>query len=131
MVVGVSDGDTISVLDSTHIQHKIRLASIDAPERAMPFSNRAKRYLSALVAGQTVEVETGKVDRYGRRVGKVLASGQDVNFEMVKAGMAWHYKEYDREQSTADRRMYAAAEELARAERRGLWEDEDPTPPWL
>jgi endonuclease YncB( thermonuclease family) len=130
-VVSVTDGDTITLLDSANSQHKIRLAGIDAPENGMPFRNRAKRYLSDIVAGRVVEVEVGKTDRYGRRVGKVVVEGQDVNLEMIKAGLAWHYKAYEREQPKADRLVYAAAEDQARANRIGLWQDRDPIPPWL
>jgi endonuclease YncB( thermonuclease family) len=71
-VVGVSDGDTITVLDSSKTQHKIRLAGIDAPEKAQPFGNRSKEYLSDQVFGKQVEVHSDKTDKYGRTVGKVL-----------------------------------------------------------
>lgn len=70
--VGVSDEDTITVLDLTNTQHKIRLAGIDAPEKSQPFGQRSKESLSDLVFGRTVTVETDKVDRYGRQVGKVM-----------------------------------------------------------
>jgi endonuclease YncB( thermonuclease family) len=129
-IVSVSDGDTVTLLDSAKTRHRIRLAGIDAPEKGMPFGNSAKRYLSDLVAGRVVEVEVGKTDRFGRRVGKVIAAGQDANLEMVKAGLAWHYKEYEREQSRVDRFAYAEAEGQARANRIGLWQDRDPTSPW-
>ena len=91
-VVSVADGDTITVLDDTKVQHKIRLAGIDAPERKQPFGQRAKEQLSDLVFGKTVQVETEKVDRYGRQIGKVLIDGRDANLAMVTSGMAWHYK---------------------------------------
>jgi endonuclease YncB( thermonuclease family) len=78
-VVAVADGDTITVLDDTKVQHKIRLAGIDAPERKQPFGQRARERLSELVFGKTVQVETEKTDRYGRQVGKVLIEGRDAN----------------------------------------------------
>lgn len=129
-VVGVADGDTITVLDSDKVQHKIRLAGIDAPEKKQPFGNRSKESLSELAYDKTVTVETDKRDKYGRQVGKVLVNGQDVNLVQVERGMAWFYRQYQREQSPNDRRLYEAAEDAAKADRRGLWRDADPMPPW-
>lgn len=129
--VGVSDGDTITILDFTNTQHKIRLAGIDAPEKSQPFGQRSKQSLSDLVFGRTVSVETDKVDRYGRKVGKVRTpEGADANLEQVRRGLAWHYKDYQQEQSEADRATYAAAEGVARGQRRGLWGDAQPVAPW-
>ena len=129
-VVGVTDGDTVTVLDATNTQYKIRLMGIDAPEKKMPFGQKSKEYLSDLVFNKQVEVEYSKRDKYGRTVGKILVEGVDANLEQVKAGLAWHYKQYQREQSPDDQLAYAQAEEQARAEMRGLWYDADPTPPW-
>lgn len=130
LVVGVSDGDTITVLDAEKTQHKIRLAGIDSPEKAQAFGNRAKEHLSSLVYRKRVGIDGDKVDRYGRRVGKVILDGCDVCLEMVESGFAWHYVKYAREQSRADRALYAAAERDARASKRGLWRDSDPVAPW-
>ena len=129
-VVGIADGDTVTVLDAQKVQHKIRLAGIDAPEKAQPFGNRSKVSLSDLAFDKMVTVETDKRDRYGREVGKVLVNGRDVNLIQVERGMAWHYKAYEREQSSSDRKLYDAAESDAKAARRGLWRDAEPTPPW-
>jgi endonuclease YncB( thermonuclease family) len=129
-VVAVADGDTITVLDATKTQHKIRLAGIDAPEKAQPFGQRSKESLSDLVFNQAVTVETTKRDRYGRSVGTVLVDGFDANLEQVKRGMAWHYKGYEREQSPQERQDYAKAEEVARGARVGLWKDAQPVSPW-
>ena len=82
-----------------------------------------------MVFGKDVTVTYDKTDQYGRLVGKILLDGKDVNLEQVKAGMAWHYKEYEREQSPEDRKIYARAEDEARAARRGLWRDPDPVEP--
>ena len=127
-VIHVQDGDSITVLDETHTQHKIRLTGIDAPERRQAFGNVAKESLAEQVAGQSVAVEWDKVDRYGRKVGKVLLAGLDSDLVQVKRGLAWHYKQYEREQSHADRQSYAVAE--ARAAKLSLWRDADPMPPW-
>lgn len=60
----------------------------------------------------------------------MLADGRDVNLEQVKAGLAWHYKYYQDEQSPEDRRLYVAAETEARTAKRRLWADPAPIPPW-
>lgn len=129
-VVRVADGDTITILDQSKTQHKIRLSGIDAPEKGMPFGQKSKQHLSDLVAGKPVLVETTKVDRYGRNVGKVIVDGWDANLAQIEAGFAWHYKDYQREQSRADRLAYSQAEERAREARKGLWMDPEPVPPW-
>jgi endonuclease YncB( thermonuclease family) len=129
-VVGVADGDTITVLDTDKVQHKIRLTGIDAPEKKQPFGNRSKQSLSDMVFNKTVTVETDKRDRYGRELGKVMDGSKDVNLEQVRAGMAWHYKAYERTQPIIDRQAYADAENEAKAAKRGLWVDSEPTPPW-
>jgi len=67
---------------------------------------------------------------YGRILGKILVSGEDVNLEQVEAGMAWHYKKYQREQSTSDHIEYSDAELEARRHKVGLWRDPNPIPPW-
>lgn len=129
-VVGVSDGDTITVLDAEKHQHKIRLAGIDAPEHAQAFGQASKKSLSDMVYGKQVDVNWDKRDRYGRIIGKVSIDQIDVCVEQVRRGMAWHYKQFQREQSEADQESYAAAENWARANRVGLWRDASPVPPW-
>ena len=126
----VTDGDTIVVLDADKVQHKIRLQGIDAPERRQAFGTKSKEHLSDLVAGKTVEVDYSKYDRYGRVLGIVLVNGEDANLEQVEAGMAWHYKKYQREQSPSDRVKYSDAELEARRHKVGLWRDPNPMPPW-
>jgi endonuclease YncB( thermonuclease family) len=106
--VAIADGDTLTVLDSGNEQQKVRLAGIDTPEKAQPFGTASKQNLSALVFGKTVTVVFVKFDRYQKMVGKVLLGGQDVCLEQIKAGLAWHYKKYEREQSSEDRSRYAA-----------------------
>ena len=129
LAVGVSDGDTITVLvDKT--PYKIRLAGIDAPESRQEFGQASKQHLSALVYRKTVTVLWDKKDRYGRTLGKVMVDGTDVCLEQIKAGLAWHYKRYASEQPVQDRADYAAAEDRAKGERIGLWSDAQPTAPW-
>lgn len=129
-VVGVADGDTITVLDGGRQQYKIRLAGIDAPEKKQPFGERSRQNLSAMVFNRTVTIEWDKRDRYGRTVGKVMVNGVDVNLEQIKAGMAWWYAKYSREQSERDQYMYSAHEADAKAKRAGLWGDRAPVAPW-
>jgi endonuclease YncB( thermonuclease family) len=102
-VVRVTDGDTIVVLDASKVQHKIRLTGIDAPERGQAFGTKSKEHLFDLIAGKSVVVDYNKFDRYGRTLGKVLQNGEDVNLEQVESGMAWHDKNYQGEQTSADR----------------------------
>jgi endonuclease YncB( thermonuclease family) len=97
-VVAIADGDTLTVLDANHLQHKIRLADIDAPETGQPFGDKSKQNLAALTFNKNVTVEWNKLDRYGRTIGKVMINGIDANLEHVKAGMAWWYHAYAREQ---------------------------------
>jgi len=129
-VVGVDDGDTIIVLDADNQTHKIRLQGIDAPEGGQAFGDRSRENLSDLVFGKDVTIEWFKRDRYGRIVGKVLVDGRDACLDQVSAGMAWHYKYYQSEQTAEDRKLYADAETEARASRLGLWTDANPIPPW-
>ena len=130
LVVGITDGDTLTLLDATNAQHKIRLAGIDSPEKAQPFGQVCKKDLSDLAYGRVAVVESSKLDRYGRVIGKVLIDGRDVNLEQIRRGCGWHYKQYQNEQSLDDRLAYNAAEESARAGRVGLWAEKQPLPPW-
>lgn len=129
-VVGVADGDTITVLDSHNIQHKIRLQGIDAPEKAQAYGQKSKQSLYQMVHGKFVSVEFEKKDKYGRTVGKVSLNGTDICLEQIKLGMAWHYKQYESEQSAEDRAMYEQAEQSARTQNLGLWKDNKSIPPW-
>ena len=83
---------------------------IDAPERAQPFGNRSKIALANNIAGKTVEVECNKKDRYQRIIGKVTYMGYDINLRQIELGMAWHYKQYEREQDLENRSKYAQAD---------------------
>jgi endonuclease YncB( thermonuclease family) len=129
-VVGVADGDTITVLDATNTQHKIRLQGIDAPEKAQAFGQKSKQSLHQLVHSKQVTVDFDKKDKYGRTVGKVVLNGTDICLEQIKLGMAWHYKQYASEQTTVDREIYAKAELAARSDAIGLWKDKNSMPPW-
>jgi endonuclease YncB( thermonuclease family) len=88
-VVGVADGDTLTLLSPDHIQTRIRLFGIDAPEKSQAFGQRSKASLSDLVFGRDVDVIVQTLDRYGRTVGRVSHKGNDINLEQVRQGMAW------------------------------------------
>ena len=123
-VVSVADGDTITVLDSTKKQHKIRFQHIDTPEKKQAFGQKAKQYLSKMVFGKTVKVSIKEKDRYGRSIGTVYLGKKNINLEMVKAGFAWHYKAYSKDKTFAD------AETKAIKAKIGLWADKNPIAPW-
>jgi endonuclease YncB( thermonuclease family) len=138
-VVAIADGDTVTVLDESFQQHKIRLSGIDAPERRQSYGERAKQHLFALAYHKAVRVVWMKRDRYRRIVGRVFVGdcgrfgcryAQDAGLEQIKAGLAWHYKQYVRDQSPAERAAYAAFELQARKHREGLWQEAAPVPPW-
>jgi endonuclease YncB( thermonuclease family) len=138
-VIHIADGDTLTVLDDQHRSHKIRLAGIDAPERGQPFGRRATEALAALAKNRHVVVSGGKTDRYQRRIGIVRVApaecasckpSVDVGLSLINAGLAWHYRAYEREQSRSDREQYRLAEDGARTRGDGLWTDATPMPPW-
>src|SRR5262245_5873182 len=128
-VVAVQDGDTVTVLDAGRVQHRIRIAGIDAPEKSQAFGEASKQSLARLVHGQRVDAHCPKRDRYGREVCSVYLGTRDVGLEQVRAGFAWWYREYAREQTLDERAAYEAAEAEARQGRRGLWTDPAPQPP--
>ncbi|MDO9268866.1 MAG: thermonuclease family protein [Methylobacter sp.] len=123
-VVGVHDGDTVTLLMAGNQQLKIRLAQIDAPESDQPFGQRSKQSLSDMVFNKTIQVEKETIDRYGRAVGTLLIDGLDVNREQIKRGMAWVYRQYLHDQSLLQ------VEEEARQAKVGLWSEPNPMPPW-
>ena len=139
IVVKIADGDTITVLDSNKVQHRIRIAGIDAPEKGQPFGNASGKRLGELVARKDVRVEYQKHDRYGRIVGKVWVTPidcptcdktLDVGLAQITTGMAWWYRKYAHEQSPEDQGRYEFAEKEAKAKRAGLWQDKNPQTPW-
>ena len=114
----------------SNTQYKIRLSGIDCPERKQAWSTKAKQALSDYVFDREVTVDWDKRDRYKRIVGKVLDGQRDVNLVLVRDGLCWWYRKYAGEQSAVDRVLYEDAEDGARKERRGLWSDPEPVPPW-
>jgi len=128
-VVSVHDGDTVTVVDQDSKKFNIRLQGIDAPELKQEFGAASQKNLSGMVLGKQVSILWNKVDKYRRTVGTIMLDGRDINIEQVKAGVAWHFKKYEDEQSPTERHTYAAAELSARAAKLGLWKNENPLPP--
>lgn len=124
-VVGVTDGDTLTLLVAGNTQFKIRLESIDAPEIGQEYGNNSKAELGRLVQGKDVEVRVSGTDKYKRTLGWIVGpEGENVNLALVAAGLAWNYVEYSKN------RDLAKAEIDARAAKRGLWKDWKPMAPW-
>jgi endonuclease YncB( thermonuclease family) len=130
LVVGVADGDTITVLDQQKNTYKIRLQGIDAPEKKQAFGEKSKQSLHDLVHSKQVRIEYDKEDKYGRIVGKVTVDDVDVCLQQLLLGMAWHYKKYQNEQSVSDRALYSDTELKSKSLKLGLWTDDTPMPPW-
>ncbi len=125
-VIGVTDGDTFKLLTEDKKQVKIRLYGIDCPEKKQDYGQVAKQKLSELIFNQYVTVEEKDSDRYGRKIAIVYnESGDCINEEMLKAGLAWHYKQYD---GNAD---WARMEEQAKTAKLGIWSKHDAIAPWL
>jgi len=138
-VVGVHDGDTITVMDATKAQHKIRIAAIDAPERKQAFATQSKQNLSDMLYDKDARLECHKTDRYMRNVCQVWVQPSDcptcgktldAGHAQIIAGLAWWYRAYAKEQSIEDQGRYESAEDEARLRKWGLWRDAEPVPPW-
>lgn len=121
--IGVTDGDTLAILTANNTQYKIRLASIDAPESKQAFGSVAKQVLSDLCFGKTLHIFQTGIDRYQRVIAFVGLNGMNINAEMIRNGLAWHYRQYSNSQELQQ------IEDTARAWRVGLWVDADPVSP--
>ena len=129
-IVAVADGDTLTLLDRSFVEHKIRLSGIDAPEKKQAFGQRAKAKLSANAYGLQAEADCLKTDRYGRNICVVRVNGRDVGLEQIRAGMAWWYRQYAKEQSQQKRTDYEQAKSIAKARSHGLWDSKNQVLPW-
>ena len=114
-VVSISDGDTLTLLTAENKQLKVRLGSIDAPEKNQPYGNAARQALASKVFQKAISVKTHTTDRYGRAVGVATMGERNINRELVSEGHAWAYQEY-----LTDRYMIRA-EKSARDKKLGLW----------
>ena len=129
-IVGISDGDTVTLLDVNKVQHRIRIAGIDAPEKKQAFGTRSKSSLSDMAFNRAVEADCRKADRYQRQVCVVYVNGKDIGLEQIRTGMAWWYREYSKEQTLHERREYEQAESQAQRRQLGIWSHSNPVPPW-
>ena len=124
-VVGVSDGDTITILTKDNVQIKVRLEGIDCPEKKQAFGQKAKQFTSDMAFGKNVTLKKSGQDRYGRTLGYIiLPDNKNLNKEILKAGFAWHFKKYNKDAELAN------LEIQARKSKRGLWSDPNPIAPW-
>lgn len=123
-IIEVHDGDTLT-LRSGKEQIRIRLYGIDCPELKQEMGEEAKKFTSVLCNGKDVKISTGKSnDRYKRTIGIVSTQGKVLNIELLKAGLAWHYKQYSRDKNFAD------AEQEAIDKKIGIWQTQKPQAPW-
>jgi len=129
-VDNVIDGDTVTIVDKSGVQFKVRLAGIDAPESKQEYGLASKQSLADCAGGREAKVDSNKLDRYCRTVGKVMVGQVDCNLRQIKLGFPWHYKKYESEQEVEDRSVYANAEFEAQRDRRVLWQDINPVDPW-
>jgi endonuclease YncB( thermonuclease family) len=123
-VVGVTDGDTITLLDSNKKQYKVRLEGIDAPESNQAFGTQAKKRLSELIFGKSVQIISSGKGKYQRHLGDIYLNDRWINKTLIEEGLAWHYDQY------SDSKELAAAHAKAKASGKGLWTDEKVTAPW-
>lgn len=124
-VVGVHDGDTITVLTPSKETIKVRLLGIDAPEKRQAFGEKATQALASLVFGKDVTVSFKERDRYGRILGLIkLSDGSSVDNQMLSLGYAWHYRHYSKDAAQDE------LEQKAREQKLGLWADAHPIAPW-
>lgn len=124
-VTKVDDGDTLMVLHDGQ-EELVRLNGVDAPEKTQAFGRKAKQFTKDAALGKEITViEHGKDDR-GRTIGHVtLPDGTSLNRQLVQQGLAWWYWKHSQDKSLRD------LEDEARAEKRGLWRDRTPIPPWV
>ncbi|KPK39417.1 MAG: hypothetical protein AMJ65_11570 [Phycisphaerae bacterium SG8_4] len=123
-VIGITDGDTLTILSPIKKQVKIRLAEIHTPERGQPFGTSAKEQLSDMVFQKDIAIKLVDIDRYERIVGRVYVGDLDVNAELVRIGAPWVYRKYAK-----DFGLYELEDE-ARDAKRGLWSQSPQIPPW-
>lgn len=121
----VYDGDTLEVKDGHGYGHRIRLASVDAPELKQPWGVEARAYLTSKINQRYVTVKPMGKDLYKREVANIYYHDEDVNKNMLEMGLAWHYKMYSYNPE------YATVEQQSRKEHQGLWSEHNPVEPWI
>lgn len=125
-VIHISDGDTYDLLTEDNITHRVRMLGIDAPEKGQDFHRKATDYLKSLLYNQTVTIQFDNTDRYGRLLAfTYLSDGREASHEMIRAGYAWHYRQYNQDDDLEQ------LEQEARQNKIGLWADPNPIEPWV
>ncbi|MDR2995560.1 MAG: thermonuclease family protein [Bacillus cereus] len=123
-VISVADGDTVTILTDTNEQIRVRLYGIDAPERGQDFGSKARSYLNSLCYGKMARVEKKGIDQYDRVLGIVYVNDLNLNWEMVKNGLAWYYDYF------TDDPYLEELERVARKQKLNIWSMENPVPPY-
>lgn len=124
-VIGIIDGDTYDLLVAGNKTIRVRMEGIDAPERGMPYYKVAKNFLGSLCFEKNVILQVTGIDNHGRYLGfTFLDDGRELSHEMIRAGLAWHFKKYSSD------KILANLESEARIAKRGLWKDKNPMSPW-
>ena len=133
----VVDGDTIHVVNKAGKKFKVRLTGIDAPEKNQPYGLASTYKLNEILINKWVllisKPNNGNlysIDRYNRILAKVIYDGRDINLLQVSRGYAWHFKRYQKQQSSLDRESYSRAEIDAKKNELGLWGEKNPIAPW-
>lgn len=129
-LVRAFDGDSMVLKHPERGVIKARLAGIDAPEKTQPFGVESRKRLERLLARGRVSARALKLDGFGRWIVTVEVDGQDLGLTLIQEGLAWYFRKYERDLPKALRPQYESAEAQARRARRGLWQTEDPMPPW-
>jgi len=125
-VIAIIDGDTYDILTDGNKTERIRMDAIDAPEKGMPFYKVAKNYLSDLCFQKEVRLVFIGIDQHGRSINRsFLTDGTDLSKEMIRNGLAWHYKEYSSDKELVELEIQARNKKI------GLWSDKKPMEPWL
>ena len=136
-VLRVVDGDTVHVVNKAGKKFKVRLTGIDAPEKNQPYGLASSYKLSEMLINKWVLLKSKpdngnlySIDRYNRVLAKVILDGRDINLAQVSSGYAWHFKRYQKQQSSIDRELYSQAELYAKKNELGLWGEKNPIAPW-
>ena len=136
VAIYITDGDTIVIEDRQLRREKVRIVSIDAPEKGrrgnpgQPYSERSRQHLVHLIEGKTVRLVSNGRDDYGRVLAQVWVGDTDVGLAQVCAGYAWVFEAFVDELPATTRQSYRACEANARRVHRGLWRRSRPVPPW-
>lgn len=123
-VTRIIDGDSILVTDSKSVEYEVQLEGIDAPEIKQDFGKESTEGLSKLLKDKTVRITWKSKDNFERPLAQIYDGDKHINMEMIKSGMAWHFKRYNKDEELAN------AETAAKEAKKGLWAKESPVAPW-